>query len=427
MTQLAEPLRLPCGVLLPNRLFKSAMTEGLATPLGHATERHATLYWRWSASGVGTLVTGNVMIDYRFLERPGNIVIDGNGGEAPLARLAEAGTAHGNQLWMQISHPGRQCTRLSNGRPLAPSPTQLQLGGLFGQPRAMSEEDIRRAIEAYARVAKAAKTAGFTGVQVHGAHGYLLSQFLSPRTNQRTDAWGGSLENRARMLLEAIRGVRAAVGPDFPVSVKLNSADFSKNGFTIEDCCQVAAWLEQEGLDLLEISGGTYENFSPLDSGRRKSESTIAREAFFIEYAKQIRRSVKLPLAVTGGFRSRATMDQALAENALDVIGIARPLCVDLDAGHRLLAEADYRLPEPENTLALGPGWFGPYSSNGLIKSLNVQGIVAWFYRQIIAIAEGQPVPQAMGALGAYIRHMRQELGLAMARRRQLKAAGKPL
>jgi 2,4-dienoyl-CoA reductase-like NADH-dependent reductase (Old Yellow Enzyme family) len=427
MTALAQSLRLPCGVELPNRLLKSAMTEGLATPLGIATERHNTLYRRWSAGGVGTLITGNVMVDYRYLERPGNIVFDGNGGEAELAKLAEAGTAHGNQLWMQISHPGRQCTRLSNTNPLAPSPVQLKLGGLFGQPQAMTEDDIRTAIAGYARVAAGAKRAGFTGVQVHGAHGYLLSQFLSPRTNQRDDQWGGVLENRARMLLEAVRAVRAAVGPDFPVSVKLNSADFSKNGFTLEECCQVAQWLQAEGLDLVEISGGTYEDFAPLDGSTRKSESTLAREAYFIQYAEQIRAAVSLPICITGGFRSRSVMDQALADNALDVVGIARPLCVEPDAGHKLLADADYRLPQPEDGLQLGPGFWGPYSSNSLIKALNVQAGVAWFYRNIIAIAEGNDVPEDINALTAYLRHFRDEWKLSRARMRQLKQAGRDL
>lgn len=427
MTQLADALQLPCGVTLPNRLLKSAMTEGLADPLGRATPRHATLYRRWSEGGVGLLISGNVMVDYRYLERPGNIVSDGNGGEATLAQMAAAGTAAGNQLWMQISHPGRQCTRLSNREPLAPSAVQLRLGGLFGQPREMSEEDIRAAIAGYARVAGAARTAGFTGVQVHGAHGYLLSQFLSPRTNRRDDAWGGPLQNRARMLLETVRAVRATVGPDYPVSVKLNSADFSKNGFTLEESCQVAQWLQAEGLDLLEISGGTYEDFAPLDGSTRKSDSTIAREAYFLEYAREIRRAVTLPLAITGGFRSRPVMDSALAEGALDVIGLARPLCVEPDAGHKLLTDPQYRLPEPEEGLRLGPGVFGPYSSVALLKALNVQASVAWFYRQIIALSEGRAVPEPMGALRAYARHMRDEIGLAMARRRQLRAAGRDL
>ncbi|MGJ8669976.1 MAG: NADH:flavin oxidoreductase/NADH oxidase family protein [Oceanococcus sp.] len=424
MTTIADTLELPCGVKLPNRLLKSAMTEGLATPLGLATESHTTLYKRWSEGGVGTLVTGNVMVDYRFLERAGNIVVDGNGGEDALARVAEAGTVAGNQLWMQISHPGRQCTRFSNRHPVAPSAIGLELAGMFAKPRVLSGDEIRVLIGKYAHVAKVAKTTGFTGVQIHGAHGYLISQFLSPRTNQRDDEWGGSLENRARLLLETVRTVRQAVGADFPVTVKLNSADFSKNGFSLDDSCQVAQWLEAEGLDLLEISGGTYEDFKLLDGSTRKSGSTLAREAYFIDYAKQIRAAVKTPLAITGGFRSRDVMESALQDNALDVIGIARPTCAMPDAGQRLLADENFRLPEFEANLQVGKGWFGPYSSNSLMKTLNVQGAVSWFYQQIIAAAAGRPVPEKSSLIWAYLHYNWREIRLAIKRSRQLKAAG---
>ncbi len=424
MPQISDTLALPCGVHLPNRLLKSAMTEGLATATGQATERHVTLYRRWSQGGVGTLVTGNVMVDYRYLERAGNIVIDGNGGEDRLAALAEAGTQAGNQLWMQISHPGRQCTRFANRKPVAPSSIGLKAGGVFARPRALSADDIQKIIGKYAHVAGVAKATGFTGVQVHGAHGYLISQFLSPRTNQRDDAWGGSLENRARLLLETVRAVRATVGPDFPIAVKLNSADFSKNGFSLDESCQVAQWLEAEGLDLLEISGGTYEDFKLLDGSTRKSGSTLAREAYFIDYAQQIRRAVKMPLAITGGFRSREVMDQALADDALDVIGIARPTCPAPDCGHEVLKQDSYRLPEYEANLRIGRGFFGPFSSNNLIKMLNVQGAVSWFYQQIIAVSEGRPVPERSSLLWAYCRYYWREIRLSLARSRALRAAG---
>lgn len=424
-TSLADTLRLPCGVELPNRLLKSAMTEGLASPLGNATDRHNTLYRRWSEGGVGTIVTGNIMIDYRFLERPGNIVVDRNGGEDALSRLAEAGTKAGNQLWGQISHPGRQCTRLSNNRPFAPSAVELSALGMFAKPRVMSGDDIRTAIADYARVAGVLKNCGFTGVQIHGAHGYLLSQFLSPRTNHRDDEWGGSLENRARFLLEAVRSVRASVGPDFPVAVKLNSADFSKNGFSLEDSCQVAQWLEQEGLDLLEISGGTYEELKLVDGSERKSDSTLAREAYFIEYAKDIRAAVKTPLCITGGFRSRAVMDEALSQGALDVVGIARPTCVDPNAGRNLIADEKYRLPEPELGLKLFKGsLLGPNSKYAVMRLLNAQSLVSWFYQQIIALSEDRKVPVSASAFSAYISYFTREMGLSSKRRKALKAAG---
>lgn len=424
MPTISDSLILPCGVTLPNRLLKSAMTEGLATPMGHATERHDTLYRRWSEGGVGTLVTGNVMVDYRYLERPGNIVVDRNGGEQALERLARAGTVAGNQLWVQLSHPGRQCTRMSNRRPLAPSAIGLSGGGLFAVPRAMTEDDIRTAISDYARVAQVAKSTGFTGVQVHGAHGYLLSQFLSPRTNQRSDTWGGPLENRARMLLEVVRAVRQSVGPDFPVAVKLNSADFSKNGFSLEESCQVVQWLEAEGVDLLEISGGTYEKLEFMEASTRPATSSQKREAYFIEYARDIRAAAKLPLAITGGFRSRNAMDAALEEGAVDVIGVARPTCIEPDAGSRLIDDANHRLPEPERTLRLSRGVLGPQSSFQLVRLLNSQAAVSWFYQQIIDLADGRSVPNKVSIFTAYVRYFARELRLSLARGRALKKAG---
>ncbi|MEO1367152.1 MAG: NADH:flavin oxidoreductase, partial [Acidobacteriota bacterium] len=237
---LAAPLELPCGVVLPNRLSKSAMTEGLADVSGAPNERHGVLYRRWSEGGAGLLITGNIMVDWRYLERPGNVVVEDGAHAEALSRWARQGTVGGNHLWVQINHPGRQCTRLSNGRPVAPSAVQLKLGGFFARPRPLDDAEIVSIIDRYARTAAEVQATGFTGVQVHAAHGYLASQFLSPRTNRRTDRWGGSLENRARFLLEAVRAVRAAVGEDYPVGVKLNSADVQRGGFDLEDAAAVA-------------------------------------------------------------------------------------------------------------------------------------------------------------------------------------------
>src|SRR5882672_11134921 len=141
-TTLGTPLRLPCGVTLPNRILKSAMTEGLADAADRPTAAHLTLYRRWSEGGTGTLITGNVMVDRRYLERPGNVVIEGEGALPALTAWAAAGTASGNQLWMQISHPGRQCSRMVASHPVAPSEVQLRLGGLFGKPRALADDEI---------------------------------------------------------------------------------------------------------------------------------------------------------------------------------------------------------------------------------------------------------------------------------------------
>jgi 2,4-dienoyl-CoA reductase-like NADH-dependent reductase (Old Yellow Enzyme family) len=231
---LAQPLALPCGAIIPNRLAKAAMTEGLATPQGIPTPELERLYGLWSDGGAGLLLTGNIQVDADHLERPGNVIVDREPDEAmrkALASWAQTATRGGNHLWAQIAHAGRQTQKNVNPHPKAPSPVKLGLpGGQFGEPVALTvpeiEDIVRRFGICAAAVKAAVKEAGFTGVQVHSAHGYLLSQFLSPRSNQRSDHYGGALENRARALLDVVATVREAVGPEFPVAVKLNSADF---------------------------------------------------------------------------------------------------------------------------------------------------------------------------------------------------------
>ncbi|WP_416897630.1 MAG: NADH:flavin oxidoreductase/NADH oxidase family protein [Minwuia sp.] len=346
---LASPLTLPCGVTVKNRFGKAPLTEGLSDGWNRATERHVSLYGRWAAGGSGIVVTGNVQVDRRYLERPGNVVIDGPQDAEQMARLkayAEAGTANDTVLLMQLNHPGRQTPRRVCEAPVAPSAVKLALPeSAFAPPRAMTAEEVDDVIARFTHASKVAQDAGFTGVQVHSAHGYLLSQFLTPLVNQRTDQWGGSLENRARLLLTICRSIREACGPSYVISVKLNSSDFQQGGFDSDDSLQVVQWLEQAGIDHLEISGGNYEEPSMMGSktseGRSVAESTVKREAYFLDYAEKIRGVTKLPLMVTGGFRSRAGMEEALASGALDMIGLGRPMCVDTDAPNKLLAGAE--------------------------------------------------------------------------------------
>ncbi len=344
---LAQPLALPCGMVLKNRFGKAPLTEGLADGMNRATPRHERLYGKWAQGGAGLVVTGNVQVDRRYLERPGNVAIDGNGGLEQLRAYARAGTQNGTALFMQINHPGRQTPRRICEQPIAPSAVKLRNlpESAFAPPRAMTEPEIEDVIRRFVQAAATAKEAGFTGVQIHAAHGYLLSEFLSPLVNQRGDQWGGSLENRARLLLEIVRQTRQAVGPSFPISVKLNSSDFQQGGFSNADCLQVVRWLEAAGLDLLEISGGNYEEPSMMGSktseGTAVAGSTVKREAYFMEYAEQIRKVSKVPLMVTGGFRSRAAMEAALASGALDVVGLGRPMCVETDLPNKVLAGGD--------------------------------------------------------------------------------------
>ena len=421
MTEITDKLDLPCGVQIKNRICKGAMTEGLADEQNRATSKHVNLYNRWSDGGAGILLTGNVQVDHRYLERPGNVVIEGQQTNEQLSRLtayAEAGTKNNTHLWMQISHAGRQTPASVAETPVAPSEVQLQMpGAQFGKPRSLSDEEILDIIQKFAHTASVAKETGFTGVQIHGAHGYLISEFLSPDINKRDDNWGGSLEKRSKFLLEIVRSVRKSVGDSFPVSLKLNSADFQKGGFTHEDAIQVASWLNEEGLDLLEISGGTYEqpHLVGIDMGLNperaevRRESTIAREAYFLDYANDIRNVFKGPLMVTGGFRSVQGMNDALNQNACDVIGIARPFCIDPQIANKLLSKDISETPTLEKTMQVGPGLLGLNSPFSVIKGINGWGQQAFWCLNLIRMGEDLDPSLDLGVFKAFLKYQRNE------------------
>ena len=397
-----ESFTLPCGQILKNRVCKAAMTERIANGDNLANQGHINLYDTWADGDIGILLTGNVQVDRRNLEGPANVVIDKNNYKNQLGTLKEwsaAGTKNNTQLWMQISHAGRQTPGEINSSPMAPSNIRLKIPGKnYGTPIPMTEEDILDVIEKFVFTAKIARETGFTGVQFHSAHGYLLSEFLSPDINNRNDAWGGDIENRARIHLEIIKRSREEVGEDFPISVKMNSADFQKGGFAADDSIIVAKMLESAGVDIIEISGGTYEQpkligvddltINPERSEQRK-ESTIAREAYFLEYAKDIRKAVSLPLMVTGGFRTREGIEDALNSNICQIIGIGRPLCVDPYCIKKMIEGELEILPSFEKTLSLGPSILSPSSPFTIIKAINAFGAMAWFYQQIKNMAKG--------------------------------------
>lgn len=428
---LVQPLQLPCGATLPNRIAKAAMTEGLADEYLHATECHERLYGTWSDGGAGLLITGNVMVDRHVLERPGNVAIDPAPAEGDpegmdqLRAWAEAGTRNGNHLWMQISHAGRQSPRYVTSKPVGPSAVQLELMGNYARPRALEEPEILDIIQRFANVARIAKDAGFTGVQVHSAHGYLLSSFLSPVTNQRTDRWGGSLENRARLLLETVRAVRATVGRDFPVAVKLNSDDFRKGGFSHEECLKVVKWLNDESIDLLEISGGTYEQPRLLghsgdastakEDGPAVRESTKAREAYFLDYAEAIRKVCEFPLMVTGGFRTRTVMEEVIEAGTTDVIGLGRPLCTNPETPGALIKGTIDKTVSYEQDLRLAKrGLLSPASPLMPLKVINVIGGQAWYYQQIFHLADGEAPNLNLGLMRAFGTYFADEISTAM-------------
>lgn len=349
---LLQPITLPCGVLLRNRLVKAAMTERLSGRDYAPNALHEALYRRWADGGTGLLITGNMLVNARYLESAGNIAPLVGNQEAALTRMAEAAQSGGGQVWVQLNHAGRQTSRLNNFRPVSASDVELKKLGFFSRPRPMREDEIQALIRDFVRCAQLLQRCGFDGIQIHAAHGYLLSQFLSPLTNLRSDAWGGSLANRARLLLEVVRAVRKACGPGFPLSVKINSADFQRGGFDENDSLTVIGWLEQEGLDLLEISGGSYEKLVFFTQER---DSTRTRESYFGAFARQVKTATKVPVLLTGGFRSRAGCQAALAEGDADLVGLARPYLCQPDFGKRFLSPLPGEWPRVQvPTLSLG-------------------------------------------------------------------------
>ncbi|MEO1653184.1 MAG: NADH:flavin oxidoreductase/NADH oxidase family protein, partial [Bacteroidota bacterium] len=324
---LNQPLSLPSGAILPNRIAKAALTERLAGANHLPNEKHCTLYEQWAKYGAGMLLSGNIMVDKRYLESTGNIVVEKNTAPEPFQKWTKKVLAQGNHFWAQISHAGRQSTILATRKSVSASDVQLKKMGLFGRPVPLSASGIEEVIQRFVHAMEFCQKVGFTGVQLHGAHGYLINQFLSPRTNKRKDQWGGTIENRARLLLEIVDRGRKVLGQDFPLSIKLNSADFQRGGFDENDSKYVIKALENRGIDLLEISGGTYETTAMFGMGLK--ESTRQREAYFLAFAQEIRQDCQIPLMVTGGFRTRAFAEEALGKDELDVIGFGRPFIVD--------------------------------------------------------------------------------------------------
>lgn len=326
MLKIEQSFTLPCGVTVPNRTGKSALSENLADAGGRPSKALMTLYDKWSGSGVGILFSGNVMVDSRGMVEPNCVIVEDEKFLPELTEWANISQQHGAQLWMQINHPGRQAPRFCNQESVSASDVGLPNAKVYAPPRPLEEAEILDLIERYGNTALVAKKAGFSGVQIHGAHGYLVSQFLSPLVNLRTDKWGGSLENRARFVLEIYRNIRKKVGADFPVGIKINSADFQKGAFTEEESMQVIDMLSAEGMDMVEVSGGTYERAAMVGSGVK--ESTRLREAYFEDFIGKVRQRTSVPLMLTGGFRTLTVMEAALEKGELDFIGLGRPFCL---------------------------------------------------------------------------------------------------
>jgi len=380
---LASPLTLACGITIQNRIAKSAMSEQLADRHGSPTTDLQQLYAVWARGETGLLITGNVMIDSRAFVEPRNVVLESAKFLQANKLWAQAAQANGSKIIMQINHPGRVAVLPLLKKPIAPSAVGLDLPAMniIRIPRAMTEREIYEQINRFAHTAQLAIEAGFDGVQVHAAHGYLLSQFLSPLANGRTDGWGGTPENRRRMLIETVRAVRVAIGKDKILSVKLNSADFQKGGLSQEESLQIALALEAEGIDLLEISGGNYE--SPAQLGYTP-ERQVERDAYFINYATALRKQSKLPLMLTGGLRDVDFMNNIVANGTVDLVGLARPFAIQPDLAKQLLAGKS--VLKPAKIPAIG------------YKPVDAYLQLAWHASQFRRISSGQQ-PKAIKGL----------------------------
>ena len=377
MTVLEEEMILPNGSTLKNRIAKSAMSENLSNKNNEPTPLLIEVYKKWAQSGAGLLITGNIMIDSKAIGEPRNVVVENRKNFEILKEWAESVKGTDTHLWAQINHPGRQAMEPINRDLKAPSAVPLKSGGRKDGskkiPIALNESQILAIIEAFGNTAIILKDAGFSGVQIHGAHGYLVSQFLSPYSNIRSDKWGGSLVNRARFVIEVYRKIRARVGKSFPIGIKLNSADFQKGGFSEEESMEVVKILSKEGIDLIEISGGTYE--APAMMGKRK-KSTIKREVYFMDYIEKASKITTTPLMLTGGFRTTSIMKDAIASNQLDIIGIARPFTVYPNIGNEIFNKSRINF-------------------NTKIKKTGVKGIdgamnIIWYESQIKRLGKGK-------------------------------------
>ena len=405
---ITDPLTLPCGLTLPNRLGRAAMTEGLSDSRNDPTGRHFRLYEANAAGGAGLILTGNAMVDRRHLERARNVVLDSATDRKAMESWAEAA---GPRALVQISHAGRQTSRFVQSHPVSPSGgPAVALAGMFAKPRALSEDEIIEIRARFITAGRIAVEAGFVGVEVHAAHGYLLSSFLDPEQNLRQGAYGGDIEGRSRLLLEIVRGLRAALPGAAAIAVKLDARDGGER-----DLAWLGVRLGDEGADLLEISGGNYEEPAMLGLGADGSAIQSAHESPFWQGASALSGATDVPVMLTGGFRTRAGVDLALDSGVASIVGVGRPLAVRPElAGEFLRGETD-TLDRP------APRIVGP----GLVRRLS--GAAAnsgWHRLQMKRTAEGSPADLGLSAWTAAGNYVAADAALAMwARHSRLELA----
>ncbi|MEO0343916.1 MAG: oxidoreductase [Pseudomonadota bacterium] len=358
---LFEPFALPCGVTLKNRIIKSAMSDALGDGTGHPTQEQLTLYRRWAEGGAAATIIGEVQSGPDFAENPGNLVLNEDADLAAFHKLAQAGQSNGCKLWLQLGHAAALAFKETS---LPKGPSALNLPEL--QCAAFSKNEIAVLPMRFARTASHAQRAGFGGVQIHAAHGFVFSQFLSPLFNKRSDEYGGSIANRTRALLATIDAVREAVGPSFPIAVKLNSSDLLEGGLIQEDALKVVTLLNDTSVDLIDISGGTYF------PGAKAASDGSGGGPYFLEFAGHARARTDKPLMVTGGFKSKDQAKEVIEANITDFIGMARAFIIAPEFATHWQSSNDFKLSFPK------------------FKNPPVGGVTAWFTTQIRALGEGQ-------------------------------------
>lgn len=357
---LQRPLTLPCGAIFKNRIAKSAMSDSLGNGEGNPTEAQIRLYERWAEGGVALALIGEVQGDPRYPEKPGNLVLGPNSDQEALRLLASRGGGNSAHLWPQLGHAGA-LSHMPVSHPKGPSP--LDIEGL--RCDGLTIEEIQTLPGMYASAALSAKQAGFGGVQLHAGHGFLLSQFLSPLFNHRNDGYGGSIDSRSRIVYEAIDAIRQAVGPKFPVGIKINSTDKLEGGLTESDALEVVRMLDQTSIDLIDVSGGTY-----FPGAKASSEGSSSGDPYFVDFARRAKDVTNVPIMLTGGFEKRAQAVDAIESGTADMVSLARAMVLNP------------RLAET---------WFGDDGGDPVFPIFDSPprgGVTAWYSMRLTALGE---------------------------------------
>lgn len=319
-------------LVLENRLVRSATWEGMCDDDGRPTPQLDSCYKDLARGKIGLIISGYTFVRPDGKQLPKKMGIHTDDFAEDMKRLTASVHDAGGKICLQIVHAGGQTSAASAGRqPLAPSAVEVEQ--FPEKPAEMTQQDIDEIIAAFVQAARRAKEYGFDAVQLHGAHGYLINQFLSPLTNRRHDDYGGSLEKRCRFLMEVYRAVRDIVGADYPVMAKLNGDDFLDGGLEAKDAVYAARLLDQSGIDAIEVSGGTSASgdHNPI----RVKIKTPEQEAYNLKLAQQIKKEVTCPVMVVGGFRSIDVIEKVLQEGSADYISLARPLIREPDLAKR--------------------------------------------------------------------------------------------